>query len=69
MSATKKRIPDVKTVAEENPGVDAAQVREVQVLIEELKRSGVRRRGYDIGSPYVRRPLRKGASRFGSPYG
>ena len=68
MSASKKDPVDVTKVADQNPGVDAAQVQEAQELIQELSKRGARRRSYEISSPYVRRPFRKGSSRFGTPY-
>jgi hypothetical protein len=50
---------DVDKLVKENPGVDAAQVREAQKLLEELRREGVSGPSYGISSPYERRPVRK----------
>lgn len=81
MSATNKEslpIPTVKKAVETNPQIDAKQVQEAQQLIIELRKAGVRRRGYALESPYVRQPLRKqhvsetnrpGSAGFGTPHG
>lgn len=65
MSATDKQIPDVREVAEGNPGVEPEKVERVHELVEELKRRGARRREYDVASPYVRRPLERRTSPYG----
>lgn len=59
MSASDKDTRDIRKVAEQNPAVDPTEVEEVQRILEELRRRGTRRRGYEISSPYVRRPMRK----------
>ncbi len=53
-----KPIPGVEEAAKTNPKVDVEQVREAQVLLEELRKQGLTRPEYDIASPYERRPLR-----------
>ena len=62
MSATRNPpkilpIPDVREAAKTNRKVDVEQVEEAQALLEELRKGGLRQRGYDIASPYVRKPL------------
>jgi hypothetical protein len=76
MSVTKKPkpksvpVPDVGEIAKRNPHVNVDQVEETHALLVELRKGGLRQRGYGITSPYVRRPLRKGRrSGFGTPYG
>lgn len=59
MSASDKDNRDVREIAEENPAVDPNEVEEAQRILQELRRLGTRRRGYEISSPYVRRPMRK----------
>ena len=75
MSATRNPpkslpIPDVREAAKTNRKVDVEQVEKAQALLEELRKGGRRQRGYDIASPYVRKPLRRGRrSGLGTPYG
>lgn len=52
-------IPSVDEAAAANPKVDVETVREARELLEELRKQGFSRPGYDIASPYERRPLRK----------
>jgi hypothetical protein len=59
MSDTDRLAPDIEELAENNPAVDPAQVREAQELLRELRREGVPGPSYDIVSPYERRPVRK----------
>jgi hypothetical protein len=73
MSATRKKtsptIPDVRKAAKKNPQVDVKQVEEAQSLLEELRKTGRGHREYGLGSPYARKPLRRGRSGFGTSYG
>ena len=50
---------DIDETVRGNPQVDAAQFREVQELIGELRRHGVGPREYSLGSPYQQRPLER----------
>lgn len=58
-----KPVPTIDEAAAVNPRVDVETVREAQELLEELKEQGISRPGYDIASPYERRPLRTQHSR------
>ena len=51
--------PTVKELLKQNPRVDGGQVREAQKLLKELRRDGNLGRGYEIVSPYERRPVHK----------
>jgi hypothetical protein len=52
-------VPDAEELVKSNPHVDAAQVREAQELIGELRHEGVVGPTYRIDSPYDRRPMTK----------
>ncbi len=71
MSATEHRAEpgqEVEEIAQTNPGVDAAKVREAQEMLRELRKSGRRRDLPTIGSPYGVR-VRKNPRGFGTTYG
>lgn len=59
MSASAEKIVDIRRVAEANPAVDLGAIEEVQHMLQELRRGGMRSRGYEISSPYVRKPMRR----------
>jgi hypothetical protein len=50
-----RRQPHLAEMARQNPAVDAEQVRQVNALIAELRRTGVEASEYRIESPYERR--------------
>ena len=62
-------MPNLEDAAKANPKVDVEKAREAQILLEELRKQGLSRRGYDIASPYERRPLRshRGKEQAGRP--
>lgn len=43
---------DVEEVAKRNPPVDVAQLREAQALMEDLRKHGLNKPGYNLTSPY-----------------
>lgn len=59
MSASAETVVDVRSVAEVDPAIDLGAIEDVRRILRELVRVGVTRRGYEIASPYVRRPMRK----------
>jgi hypothetical protein len=50
---------DLDRLLEQNPDVDAEQVREVRTIVKERRRTGHPQKAYNIDSPYERRPLRE----------
>lgn len=50
-------VLDLDKLLEQNPGVDAEQVREVRSFIKARRSEGHPRRSYNIDSPYERRPI------------
>lgn len=55
--------PEMDKLVEENPNVDAGQLREAQEALEKLRDEGVIPPGYGITSPYQRRPSSRRMSR------
>jgi hypothetical protein len=57
------RLPDPDTsldldkLLEQNPDVDAKQIREVRAFIKARRGAGGRGKTYEIDSPYERRPI------------
>jgi hypothetical protein len=51
-------ILDLDKLLEQNPDVDAEQVREVRTLVKARRRAGHPKKSYNIDSPYERRPIR-----------
>lgn len=51
-------VLDVDKLLEQNPEVDAEQVREVRSFIKGRRQEGHPQRSYNIDSPYERRPIR-----------
>lgn len=50
-------LPTVEDAATSSPAVDVEKLRQAQQLLEALRRVGLPPRGYEITSPYERRPL------------
>jgi hypothetical protein len=50
-------VLDLDKLLEQNPDVDADQIREVQTFIRARRRAGHSKKSYNIDSPYERRPL------------
>jgi hypothetical protein len=48
----------IKKLVDQNPKVDAKQLKEGRALLKHLEREGVGKPSYGIVSPYERRPLR-----------
>jgi hypothetical protein len=48
----------IKKLVDQNPNVDARQLKEGRALLKRLEREGVGKPRYAIISPYERRPLR-----------
>jgi hypothetical protein len=53
----------IKKLVDQNPKVDAAQLKEGRALLDLLEREGVGKPRYEIVSPYERKPLRKAKQR------
>jgi hypothetical protein len=53
----------IKKLIDQNPNVDAKQLKEGRALLETLEREGVGKPRYEIVSPYERKPLRHGNRR------
>jgi len=51
-------VLDLDKLLEQNPEVDAEQVREVRTFIKARRRAGHPKKSYNIDSPYERRPIR-----------
>lgn len=49
----------IKKLVDQNPNVDARQLKEGRAMLKRLEREGVSKPRYEIVSPYERRPLRK----------
>jgi hypothetical protein len=49
---------DLDKLLDENPEVDAEQIREVRLFIKGRRRDGHPQKSYNIDSPYERRPIR-----------
>jgi hypothetical protein len=52
----KKRL-DINEIAKKNPRVSLEEFRKAQILDKELRDQDAERPGYDLVSPYERRPL------------
>jgi hypothetical protein len=50
-------VLDLDKLLEQNPDVDADQVREVRTFIRARRQAGHSKKSYNIDSPYERRPL------------
>ena len=50
-------ILNLDKLLEQNPDVDAEQIREVRTIIKARRRAGHPKKSYNIDSPYERRPL------------
>lgn len=48
---------DLAKLLEQNPEVDADQVRKVRSFIKDRRREGHPQKSYNIDSPYERRPI------------
>lgn len=48
---------DLGKLLEQNPDVDAEQIREVRNIIKVRRQAGHSKKSYNIDSPYERRPL------------
>jgi hypothetical protein len=48
---------DLDKLLEQNPEVDAEEIREVRTIIKARRRAGHAKKSYNIDSPYERRPL------------
>jgi hypothetical protein len=48
---------DIDKLLEQNPDVDAEQVREVRTIVKERRQAGHPQKSYSIDSPYERRPF------------
>lgn len=56
-------VESVEDLAVRNPKTDLSQIREVQVLLGELRKAGLTGSTYDLVSPYDRRSTPSGAPR------
>jgi hypothetical protein len=52
-------VLDLDRLLEQNPDVDAEQIREVRTIVKARRRAGHPQKSYNIDSPYERRPLRE----------
>jgi hypothetical protein len=50
-------VLDLDKLLEQNPDVDAEQVREVRTIVKARRQSGHTQKSYNIDSPYERRPI------------
>jgi hypothetical protein len=51
------KVLDLDKLLEQNPNIDAKQVREVRTIIKARRQAGHPKKSYNIDSPYERRPL------------
>lgn len=49
---------EIDDLAKKNPKVNVKQLREANELLEELRKGGLRKRQYEIETPYESRPRR-----------
>jgi hypothetical protein len=52
--------PNMKEILDRNPSISAKQLREIDDLTRELRRIGLKPRGYRLPAPHERRQARSG---------
>jgi hypothetical protein len=54
------KVPDLKEILQKNPSVSAKELQDIDNLTQELRRLGLKPRGYRLAMPHERRQAKSG---------